>query len=211
MPLLWGRETTGIHLLHTVRPSAATNRRVRPHHSAMLPRHCECGEPQLAVFKWCSRCVMFNMSNRPSSIRRPTAPSRAAPASVACQCCDHACRVSKRFCFDCIVAMGAPRDDYHSEFNNRSSIPAGTSRSARLILNTRHDLVHHRSRTACQIFQRTCRNSYAKRLGLSPPENRMTSRTRYRHIAAIHGSLHPGRSDEQQRQPRNLDMHQKRR
>ena len=70
---------------------------------------------------------------------------------------------------------------------------------------------YHRSRTACQIFQHTCRNSYAKRLRLSPPENRMTSRTRYRHIAAIHGSLHPGQSDEQQRQPRNLDLHQKRR
>ena len=119
MPLLWGRETTGIHLLHTVRPSAATNRRVLPHHNAMLTEHGECGETKLAAFRWCSRCVMFNRSNRPSSIRpprhRPEQPQRASFVNVATADCP----ASKRFCFDCIVAMGAPPDEYHSEFNNR--------------------------------------------------------------------------------------------
>ena len=69
---------------------------------------------------------------------------------------------------------------------------------------------YHRSRTACQIFQHTCRNSYAKRMRLPPSGNQMTSRTRYQQIVAVHGSLHPGRYDGQQRQPRNLDLHQKR-
>ena len=174
MPLLWGRETTGIHLLHTVRPSAATNRRVRPHHSAMLPRHCECGETQLAVFKWCSRCVMFNMSNRPSSIRRPTAPSRAAPASVACQCCDHmlvesvnasASTASWQWARRGTTTTASSTTGEHTSWNK----PERTTHSEHQARPG-----YHRSRTACQIFQRTCRNSYAKRLGLSPPENRMT-------------------------------------
>ena len=66
----------------------------------------------------------------------------------------------------------------------------------------------HRSRTACQIFQHICRNSYAKRMRLPPPGNQMTSRTRYQQIVAVHGTLHPGRCDGQQRQPRNLDLRQ---
>ena len=74
-----------------------------------------------------------------------------------------------------------------------------------------HDLVITAAGPPAKYSSIPAETPYAKRLRLSPPENRMTSRTRYRHIAAIHGSLHPGRSDEQQRQPRNLDPHQKRR
>ena len=209
MPLLWGRETTGVHLLHTVRPSAATNRRVRPHHSAMLTGHCECGETKLAAFKWCSRCVMFNRatgrqaSNAPR--RRPEQPQRASLINVATAIVQpvnaSASTASWQWARRRTTTTASSTTGEHTSRNK----PERTTHSEH---QTRPG--YHRSRTARQIFQHACRNSYAKQMRLPPPRNQMTSRTRYQQIVAIHGSLNPGRCDGQQRQPRNLDLHQKR-